>query len=129
MLKPRVTRILTAAWWALSFNQRWFLQKTSGSIVRTHLPMVLLAFLLMINLPPFLCKKVYLFSLHEGPFIVLEAMSPLMVGGLFWLFMMALGNGRAIIVGDGLLSFLSFRSTGGGMRAVTGCLRWLSMVP
>ena len=31
------------------------------------------------------------------------------------------------IVGDDLLSFLSFRFAGGGMRAVTGYLKWLSM--
>ena len=65
------------------------LQKTSGKAVWTHPPMVLLAFSLIINLPFFLSKKAYLLSSHEGPFIMSEALSPLMVGRL-WLVMMAL---------------------------------------
>ena len=61
------------------------LQKTSGQVVQTHPPMVLLAFSLIINLLFLLSKKAYLLSSHEDPFIVSEALSPLMVGRLFGL--------------------------------------------
>ena len=86
----------------------------------------------------FLSKKAYLLSLHEGAFIVSEALSPLMVGRLFGLSWWRWGSGRAIIAlqaavrnrrGDDLPSFLSFRSAVDGMQAMTGCLKWLSMVP
>ena len=71
-------------------------------------------------------------SSHEGPFIVSEALSPFNGGKTF----LACHDGTETvaessslcrrlseIVGDELPSFLLFRSTGSGMRAVIGCLK------
>ena len=66
------------------------LQKTSGQVVRTHPPMVLLAFFLIINLPFLLSEKAYLLSSHEGPFYSVRSSVPFNGGKTFWLVMMAL---------------------------------------
>ena len=61
-----------------------------------------------------LSKKAYLLSLHEGPFIVSEALSPLMVGRLFGLSWWRWGSGRAIIALQ-----VAVRNRG----------RWLAVIP
>ena len=118
--------------------------------VRTHPPMVLSAMVREIKqltfyqvsqayLPP--CVKVHIYSIRSSAFLFNGRET-------FWLVMMPLGGGRTIItlraadkdrgrrrgcqrsweapqlseiVGSNLPSFLSFRSTGGGTWAVSGC--------
>ena len=90
MLEPRVTRGPHSSQMDAPFQLKMIpasinLQKTSGQVFRTHPPMVLLAFSMIINLPFLLSKKAYLLCSHEGSFIVSEALSLLMVGRLFGL--------------------------------------------
>ena len=66
------------------------LQKTSGHVVRTHHPMVLLAFSLVINLLFLLSKKAYPLSSHEAPFYSVRSSVLFNGGKTFWLVMMAL---------------------------------------
>ena len=97
------------------------MQKTSRQGVRTHLPMVLLASSLILNLSFLLSKKAYLLSLYEGPLYSVRSSVLFNGGKTFWLVMMALSwwHSHHCPVGscqkswDDLPSFLSFLFAGG----------------
>ena len=103
MLMPCVPMIHVAAKWMHAFNQDWVLvqsslQKMSKQDVRTHPSMVLLAMAQEIKLSAFFRDSKLTFLLVWRSLYSVRSSASLFNGKeTFWLVMMSLGGGRAII--------------------------------